>query len=132
MVRARALLGAGLLLALAACGSYPASPDEEDLSGTWVGSVPRQFYVDEMRLELVQSGRALGGQGVRGLPCPADGTCYADVSVSGTVRGADVTLLFGPPFGDRFVATRQANGNLAGTLPGYPDRPQLVLRRIRE
>jgi hypothetical protein len=121
-----------MLLMAAGCGSYPASPDEDDLSGTWIGSVPRGFYVDDMRLELVQSGRALAGQGVRGRQCPADGTCYADVTVAGTLDEEDVTLLFGPPFGDRFLGRVAADGTLVGTLPGYSDRPQLTLRRIRE
>lgn len=130
---ARALGMAGLLLATVSCGSYPASPDEDDLTGTWVGSVPRPpFFVDDFRLELVQNGRALAGQGVRGRPCPNDGTCYADVTVAGTITGTDVTLLFGPPFGDGFEGTRRQDGDLVGILTGYSDRPQLRLRRIRE
>lgn len=128
----RAGWAAGLLLATVSCGSYPASPDEDDLSGTWVGSVPRHFYVDEMRLELVQNGRALAGQGVRGRPCPADGTCYADVTVAGTVSGSNVRLVFGPPFVDEFVGVRQPDGEIVGNLVYYDDRPRLVLRRIRE
>jgi hypothetical protein len=129
--RRYALVLAALLLA-PACGPQPAGPDASDLTGTWVGSVPRQFYVDDMRLELNQAGRALAGQGVRGRPCPADGTCYADVTFAGTLRGNDVTLLFGPPFGDRFEGTLAADGTLQGRLTGYNDRPLLELRRIRD
>lgn len=130
-MRQHALVLALVLLA-PACGHQPAGPDQDELTGTWVGSVPRQFYVDDMRLELTQAGRALAGQGVRGRPCPADGTCYADVTVAGTLSGGDVTLIFGPPFGDRFVGRRAPDGTLMGTLTGYDDRPQLELRRIRE
>lgn len=130
---ARALGMAGLLLAAASCGGYPASPDEDVLTGTWVGSVPRPpFFVDDMRLELVQNGRALSGQGARGRPCPNDGTCYADVTVAGTIVGTKVTLLFGPPFSDGFAGTRRPDGDLVGTLTAYSDKPQLTLRRIRE
>lgn len=128
----RALVLVGLVLGSVSCAGTPSSPDQDDISGTWVGSVPRRFYVDDMRLEVFQSGRALGGQGVRGRPCPADGTCYADVTLAGTANGSDVTLLFGPPFGDRFVGRLAADGTMVGTLTGYDDRPQLALRRIRE
>jgi hypothetical protein len=129
--RRHALVLAALLL-VPACGQHPAAPDEGALTGTWVGSVPRRFYVDDMRLELTQAGRALAGQGVRGRPCPADGTCYADVTVAGTLRGNDVTLLFGPPFGDRFEGNLAADGTLQGRLMGYDDRPLIELRRIRD
>ena len=128
----RALVLVGLVLGSVSCAGYPASPDQDDLSGTWVGSVSRRFYLDDMRLELFQSGRALAGQGVRGRPCPADGTCYADVTLAGTAKRPDVTLQFGPPFGDSFVGRLAADGTMVGTLTGYDDRPQLTLRRIRE
>jgi hypothetical protein len=123
---------AALVLSAASCAGPPSGPDAADLSGMWAGTVPRGFYLDTMRLELVQSGRALAGQGVRGLPCPADGTCYADVAVMGTVSGSDVVLSFAPPFGDRFVGSVAPDGSLMGTLTGYSDRPQLTLSRIRE
>jgi hypothetical protein len=132
MNRRRALVLVGLALGAWSCGTYPSTPDQEDLSGTWVGSVPRGFYVDDMRLELVHSGLARGGQGVRGTGCPADGTCYVDVTVAGTIVGTSVTLRFSAPFADSFVGRRRADGTLEGTLTGYSDRPTLELRRIRE
>jgi len=128
----RALVLAGLVLGCVSCAGTPSAPDPGDLSGTWAGSVPRGFYVDDMRLELFQNGRALAGQGVRGRPCPADGTCYADVTLAGSAAHPEVTLLFGPPFIDSFVGRLAADGSLVGTLTGYTDRPALTLRRIRE
>jgi hypothetical protein len=128
----RALILAALALGSFSCAGYPSSPNRDDLSGSWVGSVPRFFYTDDMRLELVQSGRALAGQGVRGRPCPADGTCYVDVTVSGTVIGSAITLRFAAPFGDSFVGERAADGTLEGRLTGYDDRPAITLRRIRD
>jgi hypothetical protein len=82
-------------------------------------------------MDLVQSGRAVGGPGVRGRPCPADGTCYADVVVMGRVTGADVVLEFGPPFQDRFEGRITGAGRVVGTLTGYSDRPTLTLTRER-
>jgi hypothetical protein len=116
------------VLGAAGCGASPSDPDALDLSGTWTGSVGRRFYNDSIRIELVQSGSVLTGQGVRGMPCPADGTCYSDVTVMGTLSGASVVLSFGPPFGDRFVG-RAAGGTLVGTLTGYSDQPAITLAR---
>jgi hypothetical protein len=127
----RAFALAALLAAGAACSSTTAPDAQDDLTGTWVGTVPRVMFNDDMRLELVQNGRALSGQGVRGQPCPADGTCYTDVTVVGTVKGADVTLRFSP-IGDAFVGEVQADGTIDGILTAYGDRPVLSLRRIRE
>ena len=126
----RAFALAAVLAASAACSSTTA-PDAQDLTGTWVGTVPRVMFNDDMRLELVQNGRSLSGQGVRGQPCPADGTCYVDVTVGGTVSGTTVRLRFSP-LGDAFVGDVRPDGTLEGTLTAYSDLPVLSLRRIRE
>jgi hypothetical protein len=131
MTGGRTLAVCAVLAAGVACSAPPTLPDPQDLTGTWIGSVPRVLFVDDMRLELVQSGRSLSGQGVRGRPCPADGTCYADVTVVGTLSGARVTLRFGP-WGDAFVGEVRPDGTLEGVLTAYGDAPVLSLRRIRE
>ena len=130
----RILVLCAVLAAGISCSGYTTTPDPQDLTGTWVGSVPRVMYADDLRLELVQNGRALSGQGVRGRPCPADGTCYIDVTVVGTVSGSDVTLRFSPPWGntDAFVGQLLPDGTMEGTLTVYSDAPVLSLRRIRE
>jgi hypothetical protein len=130
-MRARALALWAVLAAGAACSGYTTTADPQDLTGTWVGSVPRTLFNDDMRLELAQNGRALSGQGVRGRPCDLDGTCYADVTVVGTVTGSDVTLRFSP-WGDAFVGQLKPDGSMEGTLTAYGDAPILTLRRIRE
>ena len=127
----RALALCAALAAGVSCSGSTTGPDPQDLTGTWVGSVPRAFFVDDMRLELVQNGRALSGLGVRGRPCPADGTCYEDVTVAGTVSGASVTLRFSP-WGDAFVGEARPDGTLEGVLTAYGDAPKLSLRRARE
>ena len=133
-MRSRVLALCAVLAAGLACSGYTTEPDSQDLSGTWVGSVPRVFYTDELRLELVHNGRALSGQGVRGRPCPADGTCYIDVTVVGTLSGSDVRLRFSPAWGnpDGFIGRLLPDGSLEGTLTVYRDAPALTLRRIRE
>jgi hypothetical protein len=127
----RALALCAVLAASAGCSGYTSTPDPQDLTGTWVGSVPRTLFNDDMRLELVQNGRSLSGQGVRGRPCALDGTCYADVTVVGTVSGSDVILRFSP-WGDAFVGEVRPDGSMEGTLTAYSDTPLLSLRRIRE
>jgi hypothetical protein len=130
---ARLSLPRVLLLGLAAaglgCDGYGSDPSGLDLTGTWTGTVPRAFYQDSVRLELVQTGRTISGQGVRGVPCPADGQCYVDVTVMGTVDGPDVVLQFGPPHMDRYEGRVLDASRMVGTLTAYSDRPSLSLAR---
>jgi hypothetical protein len=117
-----------LALGAVACDGYGSDPSAVDLTGTWQGAVPRSFHEDSVRLELFQSGRAVSGQGVRGVPCPADGQCYVDVTVIGTVTGPDVVLEFGPR-GGRFEGRVLDAGRIVGSLTMYSDRPAITLTR---
>ncbi len=123
------LLLLGLAVAAAGCDGFGSDPSGLDLTGTWNGAVPRTFYQDSVRLELVQTGRTISGQGVRGVPCPADGQCYVDVTVMGTVDGPDVVLQFGAPHMDRYEARVIDASRMLGTLTAYSDRPSLALTR---
>ena len=121
---------AAAALALASCGGTQGSGE---LAGSWRGSVspPRPFYTDELQLTLRQDGSVVTGHGFRGVPCPADGTCYAAVSAAGTFDGANLTLqLTGPYPGERFDGRLQDSSTLVGVFTVYWGTPPITLRRV--